>query len=314
MSGVAQAEADRIEVLVLVDNYTDILLMQQTDVVSRAQVPPPRALLGEHGLSCLVTVHAGTEKHTVLLDAGISPGCLIQNADVLNVDLHAIEAIALSHGHYDHFGGLASVLRRIGGKTPLHLHPDAFLDRRMVIPTIQKTVPLPGLERDALMAVGAEIQASKDASTLAGGLLSLTGEIARKTAYEKGFPWMEAEIGGNWTVDPFRDDQALVAVLKGKVLVVISGCAHAGIVNTVEHAREITGIEEVHAVLGGFHLTGPLFEPVIPQTIAGIRAVDPDWVVPMHCTGWNATMQFAAAFPEQFILNTVGTTYTFQGS
>ncbi|MDD5419083.1 MAG: MBL fold metallo-hydrolase [Methanomicrobiaceae archaeon] len=309
-----QREADRVEVMVLVDNYTDILQMQQTELVRRSQVPPPNALYAEHGLSCLVTVHAGGEKHAVLMDAGISPECLIHNAEVLNLDLSSIEAIALSHGHFDHFGGLIPVLRRIGGSRPLYLHPDAFLPRRMNLPGLERPVPLPRLDRDALQAGGAEIRASQDATTFAGGLLSLTGEIERKTPYEKGFPLAEAEIDGRWIVDPFRDDQALIAVLKGKGLVIISGCAHAGIVNTVEHARSVTGVQRVHAILGGFHLTGPLFEPVIPQTIAGIQTIRPDWLMPMHCTGWNAITQFAGAFPEQFILNTVGTVYSFQGS
>lgn len=313
MNGIMQREADRVEVTVLVDNYADILLMQQTDTLRRAMVPPPTTLLAEHGLACLVTVYAGAEKRAVLLDGGISPVCLLHNAEVLNVNPGDIEAVALSHGHFDHFGGLIPLLQRRGGSTPLYLHPDAFLERRMNLPMVGRAVPMPRLDSSALEAAGAEVRASGAASLLAGGLLSLTGEIERKTSYEKGFPWMEAGIDGRWVVDPFRDDQALVAVVKGKGLVVVSGCAHAGIVNTVEHAKEMSGIEKVHAVLGGFHLTGPLFEPVIPPTLAGIRAADPDWIVPMHCTGWNAISKFAAAFPENFILNTVGTTYTFQG-
>jgi 7,8-dihydropterin-6-yl-methyl-4-(beta-D-ribofuranosyl)aminobenzene 5'-phosphate synthase len=314
MSGIALRNVDRIEVTALVDNYTDILQLQQTDTVRRAMVPPPNTVFAEHGLSCLVTAYAGTEKHTVLMDAGISPDCIIHNAEALNINPKDIEAIALSHGDFDHFGGIVPMLRKIGAKTPLYLHPDAFLPRRMNSPVIGRPVPLPGLDRGALVAGGAEITPSEGASAFAGNLLSLTGEIARKTSFEKGFPWMEAEIDGKWVVNPFRDDQALIAVLKGKGLVVISGCAHAGIVNTVEHAKEITGVPKVHAVLGGFHLTGPLFEPVIPQTIAGIQSSSPDWVVPMHCTGWNAITQFAGAFREKCMLNTVGSTYTFRGS
>ncbi|MDI6719558.1 MAG: MBL fold metallo-hydrolase [Methanomicrobiales archaeon] len=314
MNGISQREADRFDVTVLVDNYADILLMEQTDTLRRAMIPPPTTLYAEHGLACLVTMYAGTEKHSVLLDGGISPVCLIHNAEVLNVNPGDIEAIALSHGHFDHFGGLIPMLQGMGGSIPLFLHPDAFLERRINIPMVGRAVPMPRLDSGALEGAGAEIRASEDASLLAGGLLSLTGEIERKTPYEKGFPWMEAEIDGRWIVDPFRDDQALVAVLRGKGLVVISGCAHAGIVNTVEHAKRMSGIEQVHAILGGFHLTGPLFEPVIPQTIAGIRAIGPAWIVPMHCTGWNAITRFAGAFPERFILNTVGTTCTFQGT
>ena len=99
--------------------------------------------------------------------------------------------------------------------------------------------------------------------------------------------------------------------VKGKGLVVISGCAHAGIINTVEYARKITGVDTVHAVIGGFHLTGPFFEPVIQPTIDAMKEIGPEYVIPLHCTGWKAMNRFAEEMPGQFILNTVGTTYTF---
>jgi 7,8-dihydropterin-6-yl-methyl-4-(beta-D-ribofuranosyl)aminobenzene 5'-phosphate synthase len=112
-------------------------------------------------------------------------------------------------------------------------------------------------------------------------------------------------------VDPFHDDQGLIINVKGRGLVVLSGCAHAGIINTVEHARKITGTEKVHAVMGGFHLTGPLFEPILLPTIDEMKRIHPDYIIPMHCTGWKAITQFAKEMPGSFILNTVGTTYMF---
>jgi 7,8-dihydropterin-6-yl-methyl-4-(beta-D-ribofuranosyl)aminobenzene 5'-phosphate synthase len=118
-------------------------------------------------------------------------------------------------------------------------------------------------------------------------------------------------IDGRWVVDPILDDQALVINIPDKGLVMISGCAHAGIINTVEYAKKITGISTVHAVLGGFHLTGPAFEPIIRPTIDEMKRIDPDYIIPMHCTGWNAINGFAREMPGKFILNTVGTTYRF---
>ena len=100
--------------------------------------------------------------------------------------------------------------------------------------------------------------------------------------------------------------------VKGKGLVVIGGCSHAGIINTVKHAQKVTGAPHVHAVLGGFHLTGPIFEPIIGPTIEKMKKIGPDIVVPMHCTGWNAINQFAKEMPDQFVLNTVGTKYVFE--
>ncbi|MDD4127332.1 MAG: MBL fold metallo-hydrolase [Methanomicrobium sp.] len=111
--------------------------------------------------------------------------------------------------------------------------------------------------------------------------------------------------------DPILDDQALVISVRDKGLVVLSSCAHAGIVNTVEYARKITGINRFLAVLGGFHLTGPVFEPRIQPTIDAMKEVSPDYIVPMHSTGWKAINSFMAAMPEKCILNTVGTTYVF---
>jgi 7,8-dihydropterin-6-yl-methyl-4-(beta-D-ribofuranosyl)aminobenzene 5'-phosphate synthase len=114
-----------------------------------------------------------------------------------------------------------------------------------------------------------------------------------------------------WLPDPIRDDQALVINVQGKGLVILSGCAHVGIINTVEYAQKITGIEKVHAVMGGFYLTGPAFAPIIRPTIDAMKQIDPDYVVPMHCTGWNAINRFAEEMPGKFILNTVGTKYLF---
>ena len=107
------------------------------------------------------------------------------------------------------------------------------------------------------------------------------------------------------------DDQAVVINIKGKGLVVVSGCAHAGIINTIKYAQKITGIEPVLGVLGGFHLTGPLFEPVIEPTIKAMKQINPEYIVPMHCTGWDAINRFFSAIPDSCILNTVGTTYRF---
>ena len=132
------------------------------------------------------------------------------------------------------------------------------------------------------------------------------------TDFEQGFPWAEANIDDGWVTDPFRDDQGLVMNLRGKGLIVLGGCSHAGIINTVEHARAVTGVDRVEAVLGGFHLTGPLFEPVIGPTIDEMKRIAPRYVVPMHCTGWKAIVRFAAEMPDRFLLNTVGTTYVFQ--
>lgn len=305
-------EADKLEVTILVDNYTDLLLLQKTDVVQRSRIAPPDAPLAEHGLSCLLRVYADSEQHVVVMDAGISPTCLSHNVDLLGVDLSQVEAAILSHGHFDHFGGLPELLSRAGEGVPLVLHPDAFLERRINIPDAERPTEMPSLDDKALQDAGAALHKARKASTLASDLVLVTGEVERVTDFERGFPWAEAKIDGNWVVDPFHDDQGVAVKVKDKGLVVIGGCSHAGIINTVKHAQKLGRTDSVHAVLGGFHLNGPTFEPVIAPTIDEMKKIGPDYVVPMHCTGWNAINQFAKEMPGQFLLNSVGTTYVLQ--
>jgi 7,8-dihydropterin-6-yl-methyl-4-(beta-D-ribofuranosyl)aminobenzene 5'-phosphate synthase len=312
MGKLGLREADKLEVTILTDNYTDLLLLQSTEVVRRPRIPPPAATLAEHGLSCLLKVYADSEEHVVLMDAGISATCLFHNADLLKVDLSQVESVVLSHGHFDHFGGLPEVLSRTREGIPLVLHPDAFLERRVNFPGAERPTEMPALDEGALKEAGAVLHKTKEASTLASGLVLVTGEVERVTDFERGFPWAEAKIDGDWVVDPFHDDQGVAVKVKGKGLVVIGGCSHAGIINTLKHAQNVARTDAVHAVLGGFHLNGPDFEPVIPPTIEEMKKIGPDYVVPMHCTGWKAINQFAKEMPGQFLLNSVGTTYVFQ--
>jgi 7,8-dihydropterin-6-yl-methyl-4-(beta-D-ribofuranosyl)aminobenzene 5'-phosphate synthase len=312
MSELNLREADKLEVTILVDNYTDLLLLESSEVVKRPRFPPPSAPLAEHGLSCLLKVYADSEEHAVLLDTGVSSTCLFHNADLLQVDLSQVESVVLSHGHFDHFGGLLGLLERAAEGMPLVLHPDAFLQRRLNIPVIGRPAGMPALDEEALKEAGAVLHKAREASTLASDLVLVTGEVERVTDFERGFPWAEAQIDGQWAVDPFHDDQGVAVKIKDKGLVIIGGCSHAGIINTVKHARRVARTDAVHAVLGGFHLTGPAFEPIIEPTIAEMKKIGPQYVVPMHCTGWKAIHQFAREMPGQFLLNSVGTTYVFQ--
>lgn len=311
MSDLTLRQADRLEVTILVDNYTDLLMFQGTDVVRRPLFAPPQAPLAEHGLACLLTVTAGGETHRVLMDTGISSVCLLHNANLLQVDLGAIEAVVLSHGHFDHFGGLVDLLAGLPRGTPVVLHPDAFLERRINVPGAERPLDLPRLDAEAIERTGARVDRRSAASTVASGLILLTGPVERTTDFERGFPWAEAKIDGAWVSDPFQDDQGVVVHLRDRGLVVLGGCSHAGIINTVASAQRLAGTKRVHAVLGGFHLNGPLFEPTIAPTIDAMKRLAPDYVVPMHCTGCHAIDRFRAEMPEQFVRNSVGTRYVF---
>jgi 7,8-dihydropterin-6-yl-methyl-4-(beta-D-ribofuranosyl)aminobenzene 5'-phosphate synthase len=295
----------------LVDNYTDIFKAPDTKIDKRPMILPPNNVLAEHGLSFFIKVYAGMEEHLVLFDSGLSAECLFHNAKLLNIDLNKLEAIVLSHGHFDHTGGIMELLYKVSKKMPIILHPDVFLTRRLKYPPPIPPVNLPLLNEESIIKLGVEINKSIRPTMLASDLIMATGEVERITPFEKGFPGMEAYINGNWVVDPFKDDQGIVVNIKDKGLVVIGGCSHAGIINTVKYAKKITKVDKVHAVLGGFHLTGPLFEPIIGATIDEMKKINPDYIVPMHCTGWNATNQFIEKMPGHVILNTVGTTYIF---
>jgi 7,8-dihydropterin-6-yl-methyl-4-(beta-D-ribofuranosyl)aminobenzene 5'-phosphate synthase len=303
-------EADRLEITVLVDNYGDIFL-EGNEFVKRPKMPPQNSLLAEHGLSCLIRVFSSLEEHTILLDAGHSSTCVLHNAEMLKIDFSEIRSIVLSHGHIDHYTGLPEVLRRTQEHTPVFLHEQAFLERRLKSLPGQQQGSSIQLDERELQATGAAIIKRQKTSTIALDSVQITGEVERITDFEKGFPRAEAKINGEWVTDPFKDDQAIVINVKRKGLVIIGGCSHAGIINTVEYARKITKTEKVHAVLGGFHLTGSLFSPIIAPTVEEMKRIKPDFIVPMHCTGWNAINEFARQMPEQFILNSVGTTYIF---
>ncbi len=155
-----------------------------------------------------------------------------------------------------------------------------------------------------------KILENENAILMAENGIMVTGEVERTTGFEKGLPGALLEREGEMKPDPISDDQALVLNLKEKGLVVISGCSHSGIINTIFHAQKLTGLTKVHAVLGGFHLTGPAFEPIIEKTISELKNMGPEVIVPMHCTGWKAIQRLSQEFPSAFVLNSVGSKIT----
>jgi len=163
---------------------------------------------------------------------------------------------------------------------------------------------LPATSRTALSDMGFVIVEERQPSFLLDGAVLITGEVDRTTPFETGFRGHEALRDGSWQADPLiLDDQALVVRVRDRGLVVLTGCGHAGIVNTVRYVRRLTGLDEVAAVVGGFHLSGPMFEPIIEPTVAAFAEL-----APAHCTGWKAVHRIASQFPDAFVLPTVGTT------
>lgn len=305
--------ADAVRITIVTDNSIDLLLAG-TEVACRLPLGPnpfERPLpIAEHGFSVLIDVSRGDRRGTVLFDTGVSRRGLLYNLDALEIDPADLGAIVLSHGHADHAMGLPGLLARLGPRRlPLVLHPEAYLERKLVLPNGDE-LNLPPPRRADLRRESIEIVEEVGPSLLVDGTLLVSGEVARTTAFERGFPIHWARRDGVWEPDPLiKDDQCAIVNVRDRGLVIVTGCGHAGIINIIRNAQAITGIGRVYAVIGGFHLTGRLFEPIIPATVAALRQLGPRYVVPGHCTGWSAAQQIARAMPEAFIANSVGTTF-----
>jgi 7,8-dihydropterin-6-yl-methyl-4-(beta-D-ribofuranosyl)aminobenzene 5'-phosphate synthase len=321
---IALEPVDEITITVLVDNIYDGLL---TDAGPARRTPLPRSpaiaagifqggrvaggLVAEHGFSALVRVRVGERTHTLLFDTGISPNGMADNLERLGIDAGEIEAVVLSHGHFDHAGGLAGLARlRRGSGLPMTVHPEVWNKRRILLPGNNEWL-LPALSRSALEGEGFTVIERRTPSLLLDGAVLITGEVDRTTEFERGMANHQAFRDGDWVPDPLIvDDQALVVHVRGRGLVVLTGCGHAGAINIARHAGRLTGVDRLDALLGGFHLSGPAFEPVIEPTVAALTELAPSLLVPAHCTGWRAQHRLAAALPAAFMPNSVGSSYT----
>ena len=319
---IALEPVDELTITTLVDNSYDGLLTdagpaRRAGMARTPRVPAPQfvsgdtvpGLVAEHGFAALVTVRRGERTHTLLFDTGVSPDGLSTNLERLGIDAAAIEAVVLSHGHFDHAGGLTGLAQLRPGGLPLTLHPLVWSRRRVAIPG-QREWELPTLSRRAVEAEGFEVIERRQPSVLLDGGVLITGEVDRTTDFETGMRFHEALREDRWEPDPLiLDDQALVVNVRDRGLVVLTGCGHAGAVNICRYALRLTGGDRLCGLFGGFHLTGPAFEPIIEPTVAALRDLAPDVIVPAHCTGWRAQHRFAAELPDAFIPNAVGTSF-----
>jgi 7,8-dihydropterin-6-yl-methyl-4-(beta-D-ribofuranosyl)aminobenzene 5'-phosphate synthase len=307
-------ELEMVKIVSLEDNFIERLSGDNSSVITRASVGNnlTYSVLAEHGFSTLVDTTLKNKTKKMIFDFGLSKDIAARNADTMNIDLTQIETAGLSHGHIDHVGGLEEIVKKIG-KNGLEIvtHPAAFrLARYRKLPNGNK-IKMPPLEKKKLIAAGLKIIETREPYYMLGGDVLFMGEIPRRTSFEVGMPDTFYEENGKETHDIIEDDTALIMNVKGKGLVIITGCAHAGIINTVEYARELTGVKKVHAIFGGFHLCGPDFESIIDITVDKIKEIEPDYILPTHCTGMNAINAFKKEMPKQFIRNMSGTKLTF---
>ncbi|MGC8939540.1 MAG: MBL fold metallo-hydrolase [Candidatus Bathyarchaeia archaeon] len=306
-------EAESAEIISLMDNSVDYLSTIQKDEVKNVRewtgkhsVMP----VAEHGFSMLIRVFGGGKSHSILFDTGSSPNGVLINTKRMRLNLAEIECIVLSHGHYDHFGGLPAIVKAINkDKLPVIVHEDMFKTRGVANTdgTIRKYPAFPAEER----VKPARYVRTKQPHLIADNLILVTGEIRRITSFEKGYSQHRAFIDGKWQPDPWiLDDRALIINVKNKGLIVISGCAHAGIINTILYTQQLTKVKNIYAILGGFHLAGKENEQRINQTVKALERINLKLVVPSHCTGWRAKCKIAKVMPKAFVWNSVGNLYT----
>ena len=322
------APVDRLAVRVLVDNSADMLSTpgpaaesELAGLVRRGmRLISGRCLCcGAHGFACTVTAQRGNEKRTVLFDSGPDPLVLLGNAVKLGIDWGEIDAIMLSHGHFDHTGAVLAALdairnRKGRGGTPVYLHPRMFWRRGQTLPdgrvVVLEDVPPPDLLREA----GAEPVVTADPASLFDGLFHVSGEIARVTPFEVGLPGhvRRSDDGQRWEPDPLLMDERFLAVdVAGKGFVVFSACSHAGIVNVLRHAGADFPDRPLYAVIGGFHLAGAN-EAIIPQTMEAMKPFALSVIAAGHCTGWRAQAALVATYGQAALAPTAaGKSYVF---
>ena len=321
------AQADRAEILILVDNVTDNL----SSVPAYVETEMPRLwkrglklLSGRcmccaaHGLACAVTVWRGDTAHTLLFDTGPDDSVLGRNVERLGFDMGGIESIVLSHGHWDHSGAMLLALEMIqlsnGGRpVPTYMHPGMYRSRAMKAAdgSMRPFADVPSQAQ--LEQAGALVVNAVEPQLILDDLFFVSGEIPRVTAFETGMQGQHRRTldGQGWEPDPLVIDERFIAVsVKGKGVVVLTACSHAGVVNVMTHARECFAGETLYGVLGGFHLSGGN-ERIIPETVAELRAFELKMIAAAHCTGWRAVNALANAFGDTVAPAAVGKVYRF---
>ncbi len=310
--------ADRLDIQVLVDNVTDSLSSAPGFVArewGQLQRQGMRLMTGaslccaNHGLSLVITAHGPSGPRTVLFDGGPVDYAVERNGVRLGIDFAAIGAVVLSHGHWDHAGGLPRALGLInqangGHAVPLYLHPGMFgwYGQRQPDGGVLPAEPIPTPAQWA--TYGAEPIVTTEPQTCLDEMFFVSGEVPRITPYEKGLASQvrQTEDGKSWRPDPLLMDERFLAVhVRGKGLVVFSACSHAGIVNVLHHARATFPGVKLHAVMGGFHLAGPT-EAIIPETVRDLGGFDLDLIIPAHCTGWRAVNALERAYGEKLVV------------
>jgi 7,8-dihydropterin-6-yl-methyl-4-(beta-D-ribofuranosyl)aminobenzene 5'-phosphate synthase len=331
-------EVDAVSVRVVIDSYQFAVAPSKTLEGVEIQHfgwgiqqdrPPRHTLVSEFGLAMHVESHRGNETRNTLMDFGFTPEALINNTELLGIDPAQLDALVLSHGHYDHFGGLVGFLAKhkaeLKAKLPLYVGgEDCFCSRQWIGPPVRGDFGV--IDRKALKDANIAVTYAEGLSLIAGhgfttgqiGLRSfekLLSPTAMKIGIEKGFGCYAVRLPENERTetlvpDQFRHEIATAFNLKGKGLVLLTSCSHRGVVNAIKQAQAASGVEKIHVLMGGFHLA-PYPDEYVQQTIAALQEFDIDYVIPLHCTGEPFYEKARAAMPGKILRSYTGTRFVF---
>jgi 7,8-dihydropterin-6-yl-methyl-4-(beta-D-ribofuranosyl)aminobenzene 5'-phosphate synthase len=332
----AVPEVDRLAVRIVTDNVViqfvpteqrgNLTIERRSGGNTAPDTQPRNALNGEWGLSMHAQSQRGGEERNVLVDFGYTPEVLLNNLSILKIDPSTFDALVLSHGHYDHFGGMVGFLaankRALKDRMPLYIGgEDAFCIRKVGAGNFG------ALDRGAIMDADLSLMMAEGPAIVADHAFT-TGRIGQ-VSFEKPLQPTQEIIGifdgfgcfpekmpaakniGQYIPDDFDHEIGTVYMVKGRGLVVLTSCSHRGVINTVKAAQKASGIDKVHAVIGGFHIVPPLGDDYIRQTIDAFREIDPDYLVPAHCTGDRFYDLAREAMGEKVIHSAVGTRFVF---
>jgi 7,8-dihydropterin-6-yl-methyl-4-(beta-D-ribofuranosyl)aminobenzene 5'-phosphate synthase len=327
MSG-ALATLDCLTVEVITDNVSDSYVSKTLFAVSEfanvvlggAKIISGETLLAANlGYGLRLRSQAGAASHVMLFDTGTEGAIFLRNCRNLGLDLGEVEAIATTHGHWDHMGAhldaIDAIVERRGAVT-VHVNAGMFNERGVLLPS-GVVLPVARVPTTAEMAAhGATIVDDPGAQLLLDGHFYYSGEIPRVSAFETGRPDHLCRRNNDeaWQPDPYlMDERMLVADVRGLGLIVFSACSHAGIVNVCTEVQRLFPDKPIHAVMGGLHLGG-VMEHIIPQTVEALKPFDIGCIITGHCTGWRALHALADAFGDRVSQSAVGTSYAFRAA
>lgn len=310
-------EINHLEIFVLMDNAADpftqnVKGMYWNESQYRYGIKKRKEMSGSdycracNGLSLFIKVYTDDTHYTFLFDTGPDEGLVVENAARMELDLVETQAIVLSHGHFDHYGGTKSVLNAIGkSQLPVYTHPELFNPRAFgkEAPVFVSDLITPEMINEN----GGKTIITKDPISIFDNHVLISGEVPRETSYETGSP-SEYQLKGNqWVKSPnVTDERCLVMRVKNKGTIVMTACGHTGVINATEYARQLFNDDPIYAIMGGFHLAGPELNDRIEPTIQDLVAFDPQYIITGHCTGRNTQAKLTQVFGQRHIPYGVG--------